>query len=131
MDKVSVLLASSYKGLRQSLRTLLENEGWINVVGTSDSMTEAVELAEKYLPQVIVLDYELAGSNTRIGQKLLDIDPDIKIIVLSVFDYVGQIGTEDTPGAANDLASVEWVSKNSNPADLLKLISGNRQRRIH
>ncbi len=131
MDKVSVLLASSYKGLRQSLRTLLENEGWINVVGTSDSMTEAVELTEKYLPQVVVLDYELAGSNMRIGQKLLDIDPDIKIIVLSVFDYVGQIGTEDTPGNEHDLASVEWVSKNSNPADLLKLISGNRQRRIH
>ena len=133
MDKISVLLASSHKSLRQSLRAVLENEDWIQVVGASASRADALELAKELAPQVVVLDMDLEGDGLEAGRQILEVSPEAKIIVLSTYDYVGQITVKPSPnGEAPEIASVDWLSKKSSLADLLKTISGvKRRRRIH
>ena len=94
MEKVSVLLASSYRGSGENMHKLLKNEKWIQVVGTSSSVTDAIEMTEKLAPEVVVVDRELADSNAHIEQRLLDIDPGIKIIFLKNSDSVGHVKPE-------------------------------------
>lgn len=133
MDKVSVLLASSQKSLRQSLRTVLENEDWIQVVGTSASRADALEMAKELAPQVVVLDMDLEGDGLEAGRMILEVSPEAKIIVLSTYDYVGRVTVKPAlKGEAPELDSVDWLSKKSSLADLLKTISATkRSRRVH
>ncbi len=89
MEKVSVLLAGSYEGSGVNMHKLLKNEKWIQVVGTPNSVTDAIEMTEKLAPEVVVIDRDLADSNAYIEQQLLDIDPGIKIIFLKNPDSIG------------------------------------------
>jgi DNA-binding NarL/FixJ family response regulator len=142
LDKVSVLLATSQKGLAQSLQTVLEHEDWIQVVGSSASRDETLELAKSLTPQVVVIDYELAGDGLETGRRILKVSPEVRIIVLSVYDYVGQVTVRsatakvspETPKEAPAVVeSVEWLSKKSSLAQLLDSISsaGKKHRRLH
>ncbi len=56
MEKVRVLLADDHGIVRQGLRVLLLTEGDINVVGEAENGREAVRLAKKTRPDVVVMD---------------------------------------------------------------------------
>ncbi len=136
MEKVSVLIASSNKGLCQSLENVLNHEEWINVVGTSLSKSGTLALAKTFAPQVVVIDFSIAGDDLWIGEQIIKVSPDAKIIVLSKYDLVGKVDIKAVPesqgakGAGVD--SIDWISKNSSPNSLLKLIHAvKRERQIH
>ena len=128
METVSVLLASSHLDFCKSLESVLEGESWIEVIGTSSSEKSILELTEELEPQVIVLDYDMADDTLETGRTLLKIRPDIKIIVLSVYDYVGSVDFK-TVSKGQKLAgdSIDWISKNSGPVSLLESISSSRK----
>ena len=131
-DKVSVLLAGSEDEISADLQKILENEGWINVVGASDSAAAVTKMAEKTSPEIIVIDFAFAGDGIKASQKLLKVSPDSKIIVLSIYDYVGKVDVHSvSPESAAHLDSIEWLSKHAQPAELLKTISetGNKRRK--
>ncbi|HEB12818.1 MAG TPA: response regulator transcription factor [Actinobacteria bacterium] len=132
MDKVSVLLASSYTGLSQSLLRLMENEDWILVVGTSSLALDVVDTTKNMAPDVVIIDYDLTDKFVEISQVLLNIDPELKIVVLSVLDRVRQMAIELLlEQKTSDSPAIKWISKNSRPAELLKAISASRQRQLH
>ena len=54
--RISVLLADDHTLVRQGLRALLEAEGDIEVVAEAANGRQAVRLAKKTLPQVILMD---------------------------------------------------------------------------
>ena len=56
MKTISVLLADDHTVVRQGLRVLLEVEQDIKVVGEAETGRQAVLLAKKLRPDVIVLD---------------------------------------------------------------------------
>ena len=123
-EKINVLLAGSEEELSADLQKVLEKEGWINVVGSSDSTATAKALAEETSPEIIVMDLEFAGDGIKASQELLKVSPDSKIIVLSIYDYVGKVDVHSvSPESAAHLDSIEWLSKQSKPAELLKTIS--------
>ena len=136
MEKVSVLIASSNKGLCQSLKNVLNHEEWISVVGTSVSKADTLALAKTFEPQVVVIDFSIAGDDLGIGEQIIKVSPDAKIIVLSKYDLVGKVDVKTISGAPNEktigVDSIDWLSKDSNPGSLLKLIHAvKRERQIH
>lgn len=132
VDKVSVLLASSHTGLCQSLQQVLEHEDWIKVVGTSSSKSDTLKLTETLDPQVIILDFDMAGEELETSRQILSIRPEVKIIILSVYDFVGQVTVKRATKDAAPVESVNWLSKQSNPSELLRSIStARKKRRIH
>ena len=58
---IRVMLVDDHPVLRTGLRTLLQSEGDIEVVGEAGEGWEAVEMASRLLPDVIVMDLALPG----------------------------------------------------------------------
>lgn len=113
MQKITVLLADDHTVVRQGLRALLVVEGDIEIVGEAETGRQAVLMAKKLLPDVVVMDIAMPLLNgleaTRQITKQL---PDTKVLVLSSYsddEYVQQLTEAGAAGylvkqtAANDL----------------------------
>lgn len=61
--RIRVLLADDHAVLRQALRLLLETHDEVEVVGDVGDGREAVELAEKLQPDVVLMDLAMPGLN--------------------------------------------------------------------
>ena len=117
MEKITVLLADDHVVVRQGLRALLAAEGDIEIVGEADNGRQAVQLAKKLLPNVVLMDIAMPVLNgleaTRQITRML---PNTRVLVLSSYsdgEYVQQL-TE--AGAAG------YLVKQTAAGDLLKAI---------
>ena len=93
--RITVLLADDHTVVREGLRTLLEAEGDIRVVGEAATGRVAVELARKLLPDVVVMDIAMPVLNgleaTRQIRKSIS---GVKVLILSAHSdgaYVEQV----------------------------------------
>lgn len=126
--KIKILLADDHKVLRDGLRALLEDSGDMIVVAEAGTVDEAVERAEKYLPDVIVMDLGMPGGSgldaiRRIRQKELP----VRIVVLSM--HSGREMVMQVLQAGSD----GYVPKSSAHTDLILAIRTvlNGQRFLH
>ncbi len=83
--QITVLLADDHALVRRGFRLILEDDPGIAVVAEAGDGEEAVKLARKLRPQVIVMDCALPGKNgmeatNQIRQEL----PDISVLMLSM-----------------------------------------------
>jgi DNA-binding NarL/FixJ family response regulator len=116
-DKISVLLVDDHALVRRGFRRMLDDDETLEVVGEASNGTEAVQLAGKLHPQVIVMDCqlpELTGvAATRI---ILRSHPETAILMLSMH-------SEDTlVRQALDAGARGYVLKNANDLDLASAI---------
>jgi DNA-binding NarL/FixJ family response regulator len=85
-EKIRVLLADDHQMLRGSLRALLEKNGF-PVVGEAATGEEALALAAKLRPQVIILDLEMPGTGgLAAAHRMSKASPASKVLVLSAHD---------------------------------------------
>src|SRR2546421_5284123 len=113
MQKISVILADDHTGVRQGLRALLVAEGDIEIVGEAENGRQAVQLAKKLLPDVVVMDIAMPVLNgLEATRQIVRTVPSTKVVVLSSYsddDYVQQLTEAGAAGylvkqtAANDL----------------------------
>jgi DNA-binding NarL/FixJ family response regulator len=84
---VRVLLADDHTMFRQGLREMLSTDGAIDVVGQADNGEEAVALARRLRPDVVVLDVEMPvmGAEEAIGP-ILRVSPPPGIVVVTMHD---------------------------------------------
>lgn len=116
-EKIRVLLADDHGILRGSLRALLEKNGF-PVVGEASTGEEALALAAKLHPQVVILDLEMPGTGGlaaahRIGKA----SPACKVLILSAHDdeeYV--LETMMVAGVAG------YLAKTDAPEELLNAV---------
>ena len=83
--KIKVLIVDDHKIVRNGLKTLLENNSNIEIIGEGENGRIAIELAQKLKPNVIIMDIampELNGIDA--SEQILKNNPDIKIIILSM-----------------------------------------------
>ncbi len=95
MSKIKVLLAEDHTIVRQGLRSLLDGETEIEVVGEAEDGRQAIEQAQRLLPDVVLMDITMPILNgleaTRQIKKLF---PQVKVLVLTVHsteEYIFQI----------------------------------------
>src|SRR5947207_5694983 len=117
MQKITVLLADDHIVVRQGLRALLVAEGDIEIVAEADNGRQAVQLAKKFLPDVVVMDIAMPVLNgLEATRQITRYVPQAKVLVLSSYsddEYIQQL-TED--GAAG------YLVKQTAANDLLKAI---------
>jgi len=116
-DKITVLLVDDHALVRRGFRRLLDDDEALEVVGEASNGAEAIELAEKLQPQVIVMDCQLPGINgLEATRKILAMRPDTAILMLSMH-------SEDTLVRQSlDAGARGYVLKNALDLDLARAI---------
>ena len=86
MNKISVLLADDHTLVRQGLKALLAAEGDMQVVAEAEDGRQAVALAKKTAPQVVVMDIAMPLMNGRDAtRQIVKNCPETKVLVLSSY----------------------------------------------
>lgn len=86
-EPITVFLLDDHELVRRGIRTLLESEGDIEVVGESALAREAVARIPALRPQVAVLDGRLPdGTGVEVCREIRSIDPSIAVLVLTSYD---------------------------------------------
>jgi DNA-binding NarL/FixJ family response regulator len=82
---IRVLLADDHTLLREGLRTLLDKQAGIEVVGESGDGHTALRLARELSPDVVMMDVSMPDLNgIEATQRILAESPDTKVIGLSM-----------------------------------------------
>lgn len=85
-NKIRVMIVDDHEVVRQGVRTLLESADDISVVGEAGGVGEAVEVAARSLPDVVVMDVRLAdGSGIEACREVRAHRPETKVIMLTSF----------------------------------------------
>lgn len=112
--RIRVLVADDHAVVRQSFRFLLDSHPDVEVVGDASNGREAVELAEKLQPDVVLMDMVMPGLNgleaTRQIRKRV---PRTKVLMLTGYMEDEQIVSALRAGASG------YVVKKSDVAELV------------
>ena len=80
-----VLLADDHKILRQGLRTLLEQEKDIQIVGEADNGRSSVKLTGELAPDVVIMDVAMPDLNgIDATRRITEADPRTRVLALSM-----------------------------------------------
>jgi len=94
MEKITVLLAEDHTIVREGLRALLEAQGDIEVVGEAQTGRQAVQLAQRFRPDVIVMDIAMPLLNgLEATRQILKVAPAARVLILSGYsddEYIRQ-----------------------------------------
>ncbi|AKJ11317.1 LuxR family transcriptional regulator [Streptomyces incarnatus] len=86
-DTVRILVADDHTLLREALCDLLRAEPDFEVVAQAGNGEDAVRLAAEHRPDVVLLDVEMPRNDPPVTvRRLLERDPGLRIIVLSMYD---------------------------------------------
>lgn len=101
---IKVFLADDHAVLRDGLRSLLEAQGDITVVGESDNGRDAVREMEELLPDVVVMDIAMPDLNGIEATRIIsDRWPGVRVVMLSVFSDAESIYRALQAGASGYL----------------------------
>lgn len=110
----TVLVVDDHPLFRRGVRQLLSMADGINVVGEAGNRAEALELARRHEPDLILLDLNLKGeSGLDILTALKEEDPSRRVVMLTVSD-----APDDLIGAIRAGAD-GYLLKDMEPEDLL------------
>ena len=115
--KIKILLVDDHELMRNGLRTLLEREGDMEVVAEAENGRKALEMAEQFKPDVVVMDItmpEMSGivATTRLCQEY----DGIKVLGLSMHPAGNIVGEMLQAGA------VGYMTKNCAAGELVTAI---------
>jgi DNA-binding NarL/FixJ family response regulator len=111
---IRVLVADDHTVVRQALRYMLESQPGLEVVGEASNGREAVDLAEKLAPDVILMDTVMPGLNgIEATRQIRRRQPKTKVLMLT-----GYMEDEHVAGALKAGAS-GYVIKKSEIDELL------------
>jgi two-component system, NarL family, response regulator LiaR len=103
-DRIRVLIADDHAVVRQGLRTFLEVQDDIEVVGEAGDGLEALSMVEAFSPDVVVMDLLMPRlSGIEATQRIGELRPATKVIVLTSFLDDDKIFAAVRAGAAGYL----------------------------
>ena len=124
MQKITVLLADDHTVVRQGLRALLEAEEDMTVVGEAENGRQAVQMAKRLQPEVVVMDIAMPQLNgLEATRQLTKESPKSHVLILSSYsddEYVQQLTDAGASGylvkqtAATDLVAAIREAKKGN-----------------
>jgi DNA-binding NarL/FixJ family response regulator len=116
-NKISVLLVDDHSLVRRGFRRMLEDENDILVAGEASSGAEAVDLARKLKPQVILMDCALHGeSGINVTRTIMGSLPETAVLMLSMHSEETLVRQSFEAGARG------YILKNASDLDLAAAI---------
>lgn len=117
MNQIRVLLAEDHTIVRKGLLALLEKETRIEVVGEAENGFEALSLASKTRPDIIMMDISMPEMNgIEATHRIKHEQPEIKIIMLTMHDNEEYILQGLKAGAES------YLVKETAPQELIRAI---------
>src|SRR2546423_3697820 len=117
MKKISVLLVDDHTVVRQGLRALLSAEDDLDVIGEAENGRQAVLLAKKLLPDVVLMDVAMPLLNgLEATRQILKGAPQSKVLVLTSY------GDDDCVEKMMEAGAAGFLIKQTAANDLLKAI---------
>ena len=117
MEKMRILLAEDHKVVREGTRKLLESQPDFEVVGEASDGIEAVELAKKLKPEIIIMDVSMPRLNgIEATRQIKAIYPNIAILPLTGYDDDEYVFALLESGAAG------YLLKDSSGEELIEAI---------
>ena len=114
---ISVLLADDQPLLRRGFRMILEAEDGVTVAGEAGDGAEAVELARRVRPDVVLMDIRMPGTDgIEATRRITAAEPGVRVLVLTTFDL-----DEYAFGALQAGAS-GFLLKDVRPAELVAAV---------
>ena len=112
-----MLVADDHALVRQGMAEMLSTDPAIEVVAQAANGREAVDLARKQMPDVVVLDVEMPVMSGQVAlRKLLDLRPPPRVVIVTVFADESHVRELLTLGAS------AYISKNSSMRDLISTV---------
>ena len=116
---ITVLLADDHSLVRRGFRRMLEDDREIAVLGEAEDGQQAVELALRLRPGVVVMDFALPTLNGAMAtRQILRAAPDIAVLILSMHSQISYVRASFEAGArgyllknAMDLELVDAVKQ--------------------
>jgi len=94
MNKIRILLADDHTLVRKGIRSLLDAEEDIEVIGEAINGRDAVEQATRLHPDIVLMDITMPQLNgLEASRQILKASPQTKIIILSMYtneEYIFQ-----------------------------------------
>ncbi|WP_133847909.1 response regulator [Labedaea rhizosphaerae] len=116
---IKVVLADDQALVRAGFRVLLETEDGFDVCGEAADGTEAVALARRHKPDVVVMDIRMPGMDGLAATKMITADPalaEVKVLVLTTFDLDEYVFEALRAGASG------FLLKDTEPVELLRAL---------
>lgn len=110
----TIILVDDHKLMRDGVKTLLERSGDFRIVGEAESGSDAVTMARKLLPDLILMDIGLPGLNgIEATTEVIRHCPGTKVAILSMYDDENSVVSAIRSGAR------AFVLKKASAAELL------------
>jgi DNA-binding NarL/FixJ family response regulator len=117
MKRITVLLADDHMIVREGIRKLLELDADLEVVGEAKEGREAVALAKKLRPDVVLMDIAMPRLNgLEATRQVLKELPAVKVLILSAHNDAAYIENATKCGA------VGFLLKQTSAQDLCRAI---------
>ena len=116
---ISVALADDQALVRMGLRVLIESEDDLRLAGEADNGRDAVALARRTRPDVILMDIRMPGLDGIGALRQITADPScagVRVIMLTTFETDEYVFDALQAGAAG------FLIKDSEPADMLRAV---------
>ena len=115
---IKVLIAEDHTIVRQGLARLLSDQPGLEVVGQVVNGRDAVELAEKLKPDVIIMDIAMPKMNgIEASKRIRKLLPKTKILILSMYSHEHYIHELLEAGVSG------YLLKDSSGRDIIKAIN--------
>lgn len=119
VDKFEILLADDNERVRSGIRALIESEPQFNVIAEARDGREAIVMAERHMPDLVLMDINMPEINgfeaTRIIKQEL---PYVRVVMLSVSDDAADLFEAIRNGAQG------YLVKSLQPSDWIAYLHG-------
>lgn len=113
--KKTLLIVDDHALFREGLRIVLEKDRRFEVIGEASTAEEALELVQKHLPEISVVDISLPDkSGIHLTREISRLQPEAKVIIVSMHSKIDYVLASFKAGAKG------YVLKDSSPNRLLE-----------
>jgi DNA-binding NarL/FixJ family response regulator len=116
---MKILICDDQALVREGLEMLLNLDPVLDVVGTAENGMEAVEMAGKYLPDIVLMDLKMPVMNgIEATRAIRAAYPEIEILVLTTYDHDEWLFDAIRAGASG------YLLKDARREDIISAIKG-------
>lgn len=117
MDLIKILIADDHKMFRDGIKSLLEKETDIAIVGEAENGKQVLDFVNQNTVHVVLMDIDMSEMNGFVAtQKLKKEHPDVKVLVLSMHSDASYIITMLDAGATG------YILKNAGKEEMMRAI---------